>query len=132
MGIWSIREIKELKPIFEELLDLFLEETSKNQYSFISILIHTIDPRFPIYDQYVRKALEINEPEPQEVRRNAFWQETYVKIFESYQMILKNGLLDDIIEDFSKKRDIDGLYEIKKLDFIILIRHFVFCIFKLL
>jgi len=67
-------DFNELKPILEGLLDGFHVDTKKYQYSYTSKLIHTINPKFPIYDSYVKAFLNLKEPSDTKIRREKFWE----------------------------------------------------------
>ena len=114
----KIENFDELEIIYEELLDFFHADSSKYQYSYISKLVHTINPDFPIYDSYVEVALGLKESPDTEQRRKEFWSIIYVKIYNIYQLIIEKELLKEVIEDFSIKREIIAMNNIKILDFL--------------
>jgi len=114
----KIEKFDELKIIFEELLDYFHTDSGKYQYSYISKLIHTVNPDFPIYDSYVMNALELDESYDTGRRRKEFWNLIYKKINNIYQVIIEEELLKEVIEDFSLKREITAMNNIKILDFL--------------
>ena len=114
----KIENFDELEIIYEELLDFFHADSRKYQYSYISKLIHTINPDFPIYDSYVKVALGLKESPDTEQRRKEFWNIIYKKINNIYQIIIEKELLKEVIEDFSIKREITNMNNIKILDFL--------------
>jgi hypothetical protein len=114
----KIENFDELKIVFEELLDYSNSDSGKYQYSYISKLIHTINPDFPIYDSFVMNALELEESYDTGRRRKEFWNLIYKKINNIYQVIIEEELLKEVIEDFSIKRDITHMNNIKILDFL--------------
>ena len=114
----KIENFDELEIIYEELLDYFHADSSKYQYSYISKLVHTINPDFPIYDSFVEVALGLKESPDTEQRRKEFWSIIYMKIYNIYQIIIEKELLKEVIEDFSIKREITAMNNIKILDFL--------------
>lgn len=121
--IKRMKNIDDLRVTLDELLNDTKNITEKYQYSFISKMIHTMNPKFPIYDKYIRIALKLKDPslEREEKRLDIFWK-TYKEIWDIYMYILENECLDDIIEKLSIKRDISELVKtlnwIKILDFL--------------
>jgi len=114
----KIENFDELEILYEELLDSFHSDSGKYQYSYISKLIHTINPDFPIYDSFVKVALGLKESSDTEQKRKEFWNLIYKKINNIYQVIIEEDLLKEVIEDFSIKRDITHMNNIKILDFL--------------
>ncbi len=117
--IKKLKNVDGLRSVLENLLEESKKATGKYHYSFISKIIHTINPEFPIYDKYIRIALKLRDPsgDKEEKRCEIFW-ETYKEIWDCYRYILKNKCLDKIIEEFSVKRDITELSKVKILDFL--------------
>ena len=113
------KKLKDLRIIFDDILNDLKDVTEKYHYSFISKMFHTINPKFPIYDKYIRIALSLEDPSVygEEKRMDIFW-EVYKEIWNTYTYILENNYLDDIIEKLSMKRDISKLDNIKTLDFL--------------
>jgi len=117
-SLHKIENFDELEIIYEELLDSFYSDSDKYQYSYISKLVHTINPDFPIYDSNVIIALGLKESPDTEQRRKEFWSITYKKIYNIYQIIIEEELLKEVIENFSLKREITSMNNIKILDFL--------------
>ena len=117
-SLHSVKNFDELENIYEELLDSFYSDSDKYQYSYISKLVHTINPDFPIYDSNVIVALGLKESPDTEQRRKEFWSIIYKKIYNIYQIIVEKELLKEVIENFSIKREITSMNNIKILDFL--------------
>ena len=117
-SLHRIENFDELETIYEELLDSFYSDSGKYQYSYISKLVHTINPDFPIYDSNVIVALGLKESSDTEQKRKEFWNYIYKKINNIYQVIIEEELLKDVTEDFSIKREITNMSNIKILDFL--------------
>ena len=117
-SLQRVKNFDELENIYEELLDSFYSDSGKYQYSYISKLVHTINPDFPIYDSNVIVALGLKESPDTEQRRKEFWSIIYKKIYNIYQIIVEKELLKEVIENFSIKREITSMNNIKILDFL--------------
>ena len=117
-SLQRVKNFDELENIYEELLDSFYSDSDKYQYSYISKLVHTINPNFPIYDSNVIVALGLKESPDTEQRRKEFWSIIYKKIYNIYQIIVEKELLKEVIENFSIKREITSMNNIKILDFL--------------
>lgn len=121
--IKKMKNLDDLRVILNKLLNDTKDITEKYQYSFISKMIHTMNPKFPIYDKYIRIALKLKDPsvEREEKRLNIFWK-IYKEIWDVYMYILENKCLDNVIEKLSIKRDISELVKtsnwIKVFDFL--------------
>ncbi|MBD3211211.1 MAG: hypothetical protein GF311_01290 [Candidatus Lokiarchaeota archaeon] len=116
--IRKIDNIIDLKSIFEEILDSFYGDSGKNQYSYTSKLIHTINTNFPIYDSNVKEVFGFKSYYDCQLRRKEFFDNVYKKIYKTYSQIIEKNLIKEIVEKFSKERDVSKLNSIKKIDFL--------------
>ena len=110
----NISEI-DFKEILKELYKF--DNHKKIQFSFVSKMQNLINPKFGIYDSAIKKAFGFpNISNSKYLERIDSYLEQYKLINETYNKILKEKALDDIIQKFGKEFDIYD--KVKILDFI--------------
>ena len=115
----KITKLDNITDIIKYLLEKLKPMRNKLEYSYTSKILHTINPRFPIYDSYIRKALNLRviEGDSDDQKINDFLNH-YNKINQIYREIIKNNLLETPIEKLGKKRIISRLSPVKTIDFL--------------
>jgi hypothetical protein len=90
------------------------------QFSFITKMLNTIDDNFPIYDSEVSSMFEFKRPGYSKLRDERLVEYDYQhsKLYSSYQLILKNHLLDSSLKLFMAKFPNVKISQTKMLDFI--------------
>lgn len=116
----KITKLDNINDIIKYLLEKLKPMRNKLEYSYTSKILHTINPKFPIYDSYIRKVLNLKEIEggSNDQRINNFLNQ-YNKIIQIYREIIKNNLLETAIKKLGKKRDISRLSPVKAIDFLL-------------
>ncbi|MFX1393438.1 MAG: hypothetical protein ACFFAH_07675 [Promethearchaeota archaeon] len=116
--ITQFRNLHRFKKIFFYILNELEKVVEKNEFSFASKLIHTINPIFPIYDANVKLALGLDEISHLRDRKEVSWRQ-YNQILEIYNQLLANKEFKKVLSRFQTNRDLFGLSNFKKVDFII-------------
>jgi len=116
--ITQFRNLHRFKKIFFYILNQIEKLVEKNEFSYASILIHTINPIFPIYDANVKLALGLDEISHLINKKEVSWRQ-YNQILEIYKQLLVNKEFKNLLNRFETKRDLFGLSDFKKVDFII-------------
>ena len=105
----------DFKDILKKLYEF--DNHKKIQFSFVSKMQNLINPKFGIYDSSIRKIFGFsNVSNSKYLERIDSYLEQYKIINKTYNKILEERTLDDIIQKFGKEFDIDD--KIKILDFI--------------
>lgn len=89
------------------------------EYSYASKMIHTVNPKYPIYDSYVKKTLrmkDITGKNNDKKIKNII--ENYIQISDLFDDIIKHNYLEKTINKFKKMRNISKLNIVKILDFL--------------
>ncbi|MDN3203784.1 hypothetical protein [Algoriphagus sediminis] len=103
-----------------------IKENKKNQkkgsfqFSFVSKLLNTVDPEFPIYDSKVSKAIVGSAYNPAGTFDHKFnvYQSRHKVIRKTYSYILDRKSFKSLLSDFDEFFPDNGLSDLKKLDFI--------------
>lgn len=89
------------------------------QFSFTTKMMHTVNPKYPIYDSMVTKALGFSIPYNKDIKKKVDkYINQYKEISEVYKIILKDDLMKTTFDLFDKRFGED-INDLKKLDFII-------------
>lgn len=90
------------------------------QFSFVTKLINTIDPEFPIYDSKVSKAIigTAYNPSGNFDQKLNIYQARHEVIRNTYSYILESKSFSDLFSHFDNSFPSNGLSDLKKLDFI--------------
>lgn len=104
---------------FEDIIRHLYKKTGNVEASFSSKLLATINPKMPIWDQYVLKNINLNllGNTKEERLQNAI--DLYDKIIEEFNILLERG---DVQNSIKQIKTLIGEYEIediKILDFIL-------------
>lgn len=104
---------------FEDIIRHLYDKTGNVEASFSSKLLATINPKMPIWDQYVVKNINLNllGNTKEERLQNAI--DLYDKIIEEFNILLERG---DVQNSIKQIKTLIGEYEIedvKILDFIL-------------
>ena len=110
-------------PFAEIILQLSKIKNGKDQesiqFSFVSKMIHTVDPSNVIYDKYVGKAFGYGKIDGKDIVLKIKEMEARIRTISlCYNVILANETLNEILEEFDKKFSSYQLSKMKKLDFI--------------
>lgn len=105
---------------FESVSRQLFEVDKKHEFSFISKMLHTIDPTRPIYDSQVDAALSIHRSyEPDFAKRLQTDSDILCSIIAQYQQLLCAPEMNEILEDFDRIAPSCKISTEKKLDFIL-------------
>ena len=96
------------------------EDKGSFQFSFVTKLINTINPEFPIYDSKVSKAIigTAFNPSGNFDQKLKVYQARHETIKNTYFYILESKSFTDLFIDFDNSFPNNGLPDLKKLDFI--------------
>ena len=104
---------------FDEILDYMYKKTGNIEASFSSKMLATINPKMPIWDQYVLKNLGIKVIGKTKEARLKNTKEVYKKIIDEVENTLKDEKIQDAINDFRKYFSDYDITDVKILDFIL-------------
>lgn len=108
-----------INEIIKEILEALYKKNDKLNFSYTTKMIHTINPEYPIYDSNVVNALKLKSYyKKDKEKRIDQYLKNYNEIHNIYNQIILKGDLNEIIDEFSKTRDISKLNNIKILDYI--------------
>lgn len=123
---------KEFIDIAESLYEVSEKKDGKknHQFSFITKLMHTINPNMPIFDSRIEKGLKINRESGIDYERDA---QIILDMLELYNEIVKDDKIISVLEEFDnhypmqeicaeepyKKYSNYSITPIKKLDFLL-------------
>jgi hypothetical protein len=88
---------------FEEVLKVLHDKNGKIEASFASKLLHTINPKMPIWDQWVMKNVGIARPRYGSANQ---WQKTiaaYDRLTDWYEKYLQTENAKELISLFDKE-----------------------------
>jgi len=112
----------------ERVIKQFLDFNSRNrkgkeekslQFSFLTKLFHSINPKNPIYDKFVCKACGISQYyTSEENKKIKSLIVAYEKIESIYSSITKENSLSELIKEFDKNFNTEKLTLTMKYDFI--------------
>lgn len=105
---------------FAEISEKLYPISNQHEFSFISKMMHTINPNSPIYDNQVAKVLELKRK--QNVSLKARIEEDNMilnKISKLYEELEESHLIDNAIDAFSSKFSSYPMLTSKKIDFIL-------------
>lgn len=105
---------------FEDVSKQLFQVDKRHQFSFISKMLHTIDPNRPIYDSHVHMALQIYRPYQSEIERE-IKQDIQIlnQISEAYRRLEASKEIVEILTEFDKIVPDRSMTVAKKLDFIL-------------
>lgn len=106
---------------FEEVANKLYHVDNKHEFSFISKMLHTINPTRPIFDSQVNKALNLKRPtySPNLEKRIKWDTEILNKISLTYGELLRDKDIQDLLTDIDKVVPRQTMTPEKKLDFIL-------------
>lgn len=116
--IIQFRNLHRFKKIFIYILNQIEKIVDRNEFSYATKLIHTINPSFPIYDEHIKIALGLDEISSQRYKKDISWKQ-YNQIMEIYNQLLVKKDFNNLLNRFETNRDLLGLSDFKKVDFII-------------
>lgn len=106
---------------FEEVANKLYPVDNKHEFSFISKMLHTINPTRPIFDSQVNKALNLKRPtySPNLEKRIKWDTEVLNKISLTYGELLRDKDIQDLLTEIDKVVPGQTMTSEKKLDFIL-------------
>jgi len=116
--ITQFRNLHRFKKIFIYIFNQIEKIIDRHEFSYATILIHTINPIFPIYDEYVKLVLRLDEISHLRNKKDVSWRQ-YNQILEIYNKLLVNMDFKNLLSRFEVNRDLLGLSDFKKVDFIV-------------
>ncbi|MFX0189082.1 MAG: hypothetical protein ACFE8A_15260 [Candidatus Hodarchaeota archaeon] len=114
----QFRNLHGFKKIFLYIYSQIEKIVNKNEFSYTTKLINTINPIFPIYDEYIKIALGLDEISSQRNKKEISWRQ-FNQIMEIYNQLLVNKDFINLLNLFESNRDFSGFSDFKKADFII-------------
>ncbi len=105
---------------FPEIADALYAIENKHQFSFITKLIHTTDPDFPIYDSLVSKVLQLPNVATIHGKTAKIMcsHEVIIHVKALYEQMLEIPEFLDLLQEFDRRFDAQ-LSDIKKIDFMV-------------
>jgi len=116
--ITQFKNLHRFKKIFTFVLNQIENIVDRYEFSYATKLIHTINPIFPIYDEYVKLALNLDEISHLRKKKDVSWRQ-YNEILEIYNKLLLNMDFKNLLNRFEVNRDLLGVSDFKKVDFIV-------------
>ena len=105
---------------FEEVARQLYTVDGKHEFSFITKMLHTIDPSRPIFDSQVKEALQINRTyEPNFEKRLQLDIGILNQISEQYQVLLTSAQIQELLAEIDRRSNPRKMSTEKKLDFIL-------------
>ena len=107
-------------PSFTRISELLYQVDGKHEFSFISKMLHTIDPRRPIYDSQVDAALGIHRTYQTDFQKKLHQDEEILRyISVQYTQLVEAPEIQEVIASFDKLLMGRKMTIEKKLDFIL-------------
>ena len=105
---------------FAETAKTLYAVENKHQFSFISKMLHTINPSHPIYDSFVEQVLNLGhfstKPIDQRIAKDV---QIINRLTSVYQELRASGRLNDIMTELDKRTPGFQMSVEKKMDFIL-------------
>lgn len=119
------RRENNLETILNELYEIkTLKQLNSMQFSFATKLLHTLDNNLPIYDNQVKKTLEL--PDPYNVQDSPYKKTKkllayYANLKMIYRQLLAEAPIKKLIDDIRKKFGwtANQINDVKILDFVL-------------
>lgn len=107
------------KQNFDYILNSIYKKTDKFEPSFSSKMLATLNPSYPIWDQYVLKNTGTKVPSGKGKNINSFVK-TYKEIEDWYKVFIGSNVGKTCIAEFDKKfPNYKKINDVKKIDFIL-------------
>lgn len=119
-----MEKYRKVPPDLKELVtELSILPTIKGynsiQFSFATKLLNTLNEDKPIYDSFIALVFGFNAPTTSnKSEKTSRYIEFYDSLEKNYSKIIKEKLLDTVLQKFDDKFANNSLGQIKKLDFI--------------
>ena len=116
----TLQKLKQYDFSFRELAEQLYAVDQKHELSFISKMMHTVDPTKPIYDSRVNQILGLNHRYygsfSSRIQRDI---ETLEQIANSYRIFLKDSRILNILDQFEALLPGCAITQEKKIDFLL-------------
>ena len=104
---------------FGEILNYFFKKLGRVEASFSSKLLATINPKKPIWDEFVLKNLGLKKPSTYSKDRLSKIIDLYKSIENWYVDFFESEDADQIIRTFDIRYPNSGINNVKKIDFLL-------------
>ena len=106
-------------PSFEEVSRLLYAIDKRHEFSFISKMLHTINPSKPIFDSQVNAALKVRTFQPDFENKLKEDQKVLDRISEQYKVLMDLSAVKCILNEIDKRTHPGQISVEKKIDFVL-------------